>query len=191
MMHRSLLVLLIACGSSAPATSAPAASATSTTPSTSTNPTSDDDGDGIAAADDACPCVAEDTDGEEDEDGCPEVCDGGLSAVRFREGLYLSDDAGVAIEAAVRFLNANENATLTVQGHARPGEDQPAALARSRAEAVRDQLLLREIPNARLAIDQVVDPLADPIADTPPGPRVEFIAVGAPCIIEESARACP
>ena len=66
MKRTPLLVLTVALGCGAPA-------AQSMVEAPRPAEESDVDGDGIVDASDACPCLAEDVDGVDDEDGCPDV----------------------------------------------------------------------------------------------------------------------
>lgn len=129
-------------------------------------PEIDNDGDGVADGDDECADEAETINGTRDDDGCPdrgagvEVENGRFvlrGFHRFRPG---SSDlpaslgrqlAQVALHMRTAALAGN---VLVIEGRGdRPGDNDTArTLARTRAEAIRDALVDRNVPAARIEI---------------------------------------
>lgn len=153
---------------------------------------SDRDGDRIADAADRCPDAAEDYDGREDDDGCPDGGDGLYHAkpgedlravesktVTFRKGSSRVEGPEMPVldSFIVGALKENREARLEIAGRGDGGSDarEEARLGAARAGAVRDHLIQRGIAASRL----VVAPAA-PGAASPPAGRVGFRVLEGP-----------
>lgn len=121
----------------------------------------DTDRDGIADPDDACPQDAEDANGYQDTDGCPD-CRRELmismaeplvlASISFADGgATLRPKAQVDLDADAQLMTTHEEVRLVeVQGHAEPSESNPQALSDLRAEAVVAALVSRGVARTRL-----------------------------------------
>lgn len=120
----------------------------------------DADDDGIADQDDRCPNEAEILNGIDDDDGCPDhepiMRHVGDPSVVGRVG-FAAERAVVAGEGralladVARILIANPTVELEIQGHTDDRERAPG-LDVARAGAVRDALVARGVPAARLTV---------------------------------------
>lgn len=115
----------------------------------------DADGDRIADAEDACPADPEAYNAHEDEDGCPD-CPGSIILTRAWElprvafnGTAVISPWDLDFTAAVILAHA-EYASVEIAGSAGRGERNAAALSQARADVVREGLLARGVPPARL-----------------------------------------
>jgi hypothetical protein len=115
----------------------------------------DADGDRIADADDACPADPEAYNARDDEDGCPD-CPGSIILTRVWDLPRVAFDGTDVISAwdldftAAVILAHAEYASVEIAGSARRGERNAAARSRARADVVREGLLARGVPPARL-----------------------------------------
>lgn len=126
--------------------------------------TFDSDGDGIPDHRDACPNEAEDYDGFEDEDGCPEdgtgvvslTCDQIVITQRiefeFDSSTLLDSSKEVLDQVAAVLRSASNVRKLRIEGHAdQVGDpDYNRTLSQRRADAVRDYLVGRRVSRSRL-----------------------------------------
>jgi outer membrane protein OmpA-like peptidoglycan-associated protein len=129
-------------------------------------PDLDNDGDGVLDANDECQGEAETINGTNDTDGCPDRGAGVTAsgdtfalrgAYRFRPGSseLPARFGGQLDQIAIHLRTANlSNRVLVLSGLGdRAGEtDEARALARSRAEAIRDALVQRGLPSARIEV---------------------------------------
>jgi outer membrane protein OmpA-like peptidoglycan-associated protein len=122
----------------------------------------DTDRDGIADKDDACPGDAEDLNGYQDTDGCPDcrrVVNISMEEPLVFSTIYFADATAKLKPESLPLLDGNalllqryEDIHLVeVQGHAEPGEANGQALSDQRAEVVVAALVSR-------GIDRVLPP---------------------------------
>lgn len=98
--------------------------------------------------------------------GSPEVVQVTLAAVEVelterisfcRNGFVLTDVCLAPLQGVFQALDENPTLKLCIEGHARSTEENPAKLAQARADAVRDQLVERGVPAARLRARGLAD----------------------------------
>ncbi|WP_157068816.1 OmpA family protein [Sandaracinus amylolyticus] len=138
----------------------------------------DDDRDRIADADDRCPREPETYNGLDDEDGCPDHCalpltSGPIAPQRERfffvkDSARLGDGALDLARAVAGTLSGNPQIKrVELHGHAGREERRPVALARRRAERLRDVLVSLGIDPARVVV--IAHGASEPVTagDTP------------------------
>ncbi len=117
-------------------------------------PPADRDGDGVPDRADLCQDEAEDRDGFDDGDGCPDAdCDDcGWAGGRFvpfrRADARLAPAVRAAVDRLARELRAAPARVIEIRGHVAVGE--PASLAAARAAAVYRYLVAHGVPARRL-----------------------------------------
>lgn len=124
-------------------------------------PPPDTDGDGYADAEDGCPKLAEDFDGDDDEDGCPEE----PQVVVEKERIVIKDAVHFAVakadilqtshellEQVAKVLRENPTLKVRVEGHtdSTGKPDFNRTLSERRAEAVRKFLVAAGVEEERL-----------------------------------------
>ncbi len=121
----------------------------------------DRDGDGILDVDDVCPDDAEQYNGMQDEDGCPDR--GAVmiesAALQILEAVYFDDgstEVGSAsraiLEAVAATLQGNPEIHAEIHGHADARETEGYRLAAERAGAVRQALAEMGVDPTRLTV---------------------------------------
>lgn len=157
--------------------------------------TFDTDGDGIADHRDACPDKAEDYDGVDDEDGCPEdgegdvrlTCDqieiGQRIEFEFDSSTLLDSSKAILDQVATVLRGASHIREIRIEGHAdQIGDpDYNRSLSQRRADSVRDYLVSQRVSRSRLktqgfGADRPLTTDADPEAQAQ-NRRVEFHVV--------------
>jgi outer membrane protein OmpA-like peptidoglycan-associated protein len=164
-------------------------------------PDPDDDRDRIADACDRCPREPEHYNGTCDDDGCPDrgrlVCIEQaqlriLERIEFpRRSARLPRERAALLDALAATFLANPEIELTaVLGHAAPTERAGEALARARAEAVRDALVARGVAPERLLVEVALE-VEDP-ADAARARAVTFEIrrIGGEAVEERHATGC-
>lgn len=111
----------------------------------------DNDGDGIVDAADQCPDQPETKNGYLDDDGCADQATTELVGFTFPRNTDKFDPVAAALlEKAYQVLSRNSRLHVEISGHAAEGESKPLELSIARAEAVKEYLVRRGIPDDRL-----------------------------------------
>lgn len=111
----------------------------------------DNDGDGIVDAADQCPDQPETKNGYLDDDGCADQATTELLGFTFPRNTDKFDPVAAALlEKAYQVLSRNSRLHVEISGHAAEGESKPLELSIARAEAVKEYLVRRGIPDDRL-----------------------------------------
>jgi MYXO-CTERM domain-containing protein len=153
-------------------------------------PPPDTDGDGYADAEDGCPKLAEDFDGDADEDGCPEEEQVVVEKERIviKEAVHFAvakadilETSHELLEQVAKVLRENPTVKIRVEGHTDSTglDDFNRTLSERRAEAVRKFLVAAGVEEERLVSqgygpDRPVDTNATPEGRSK-NRRVDFV----------------
>ncbi|HEY5935826.1 MAG TPA: OmpA family protein [Kofleriaceae bacterium] len=125
-------------------------------------PDPDNDGDRIADANDQCPNEPETYNATDDEDGCPDTRPAAFHIhppvqpprITFAPGLAaLDDDARMIINVVRDTMRKNPWVRLRIVGHAERRERNGARLAKTRAQAVENELVRLRIGRERIVVE--------------------------------------
>lgn len=159
--------------------------------------TRDRDKDGVADQDDKCPMAAEDKDGFQDDDGCPDkgkaLVKLGATQVEIQEKVFFDSDSARIKPQSFKLLNTvaivinlhPELKKILIAGHTddRGSKEHNRALSKARAESVLrfmvDKGVVEEhrLEAQGLGPDQPIVPDAKRAVDREKNRRVEFVIV--------------
>ncbi len=150
-------------------------------------PDPDRDRDGIVNTRDTCPDRAENVNGWQDADGCPDEPITELTGIGFAaDSARIDDDSDAVLVRAVAILTSHPHLYVEIAGHtsAEGTPEHNRALSLDRASAVKAWLVAHGVDATRLfAVGHGTDePLADNLTEIGrrTNRRIEFRIIGAP-----------